>query len=455
MGMRMLHQKRFDRNTHRRILVQGIYLGFLLGLILYNLFVFLSLRDNAYLYYVLYLTSTTLLVAQYSGIATRYLWPATPAWNVLAFWVFILTGTMAYLAYIRKFLLTKQTTPRVDKIIRYFGAILLIALLALFILDRALMITTIPILALVGFSLSGIAIVNAIKNNNRPARYVGLANIIFVSGMIWASILMFGYPIKLFEWNYFIFVFGILIEAILLSLALASRIKRLQQEKLTAQQDLLNNRKHFSERQIATQDTQRKRIASELHDGIGQNLMVVNNRLKRILGTGLPQDLAKQLDFAHSITQQTTHDVRGLSHLLHPHQLDRLGLAIAIETMANETLSDAGIQLTCQTDTIDHLVNKDQSLHLYRIVQEAINNIVRHAKADLVTLSIGGDEQIIYLNIKDNGRGIQASWFEQKDYSQAFGLSSIQERVHLMSGTFDMVNAMPHGMTLAIKIPLK
>lgn len=414
-----------------------------------------SLRDNAYLFYILYLTSTTLLVAQYSGIATRYLWPMTPAWNILAFWAFILTGTIAYLGFIRKFLKTKQITPKIDRVILYFGAVLLVALLALFVLDPAFMITNIPILASIGFSLSGVAIVNAIKNGNRSARYVGLANIIFICGMIWASILMFGYPIKLFEWNYFIFVFGILIEAILLSLALASRIKQLQQETLTAQQDLLSNKQHFSKQLIASQDTQRKRIASELHDGIGQNLMVVNNRLHRILDTDLPQNLAKQLDFAHSITQQTIHDLRGLSHLLHPHQLDRLGLATAIETMANETLSDAGIQLTCQTDEIDQLVNKDQSLHIYRIVQEAINNIVRHAQADQVSLSIGGEKQMIYLNINDSGCGIDATWFAQKDFSQAFGLSSIQERVHLMSGTFDMFNAMPHGITLAIKIPLK
>ena len=454
MGMRMLQQDRFAHNTHRRLLLQGIYLGVLIGLILYNLFVFLSLRDTAYLYYVFYLISTTLLVAQYSGIATRYLWPATPAWNILAFWVFILTGTIAYLAYIRNFLGSKQITPRFDKVILCFVAVLLTALLALNFLDHAIMITAIPVLALTGFCLSGIAIFIAIKNGNQPARFIGLANIIFIAGMVWASILMFGYPIKLLEWNYFIFVFGILIEAILLSLALASRIKLLQSESLTAQQALLQSRQYFSEQLIATQDTQRRRIASELHDGIGQNLLVVNNRLNRVLKTELPAQLTKQLNFVLSITQQTIHDLRGLSHLLHPHQLDRLGLATAIQTIADESLSDAGIKLTCQTDAIDNVVNKDQSLHIYRIVQEAVNNIVRHAEADKVVISLGAEGQAIYLYINDNGQGIKASWFDRKDFSQAFGLSSIQERVHLMSGTFDIFNAVPYGITLEIEIPL-
>jgi signal transduction histidine kinase len=455
MGMRLLQQQRFVANTDRRSILQGVYLGVLIGLILYNLFVFLSLRDSAYLYYVIYLISTVLLVAQYSGIATRYLWSTTPNWNLLAFWVFILTGTIAYLSFIRKFLNTKKRTPRLNRAIIGFSIMLMIVVSSFYYLNHAIMIAVTPILALIGFSLSGMTIFIAIKEHYRPAHFVGLANIIFIVGMIWASLLMFGYPRKLLEWNYFVFIFGIVIEATLLSLALASKIKLLQQEKLSAQQALLESRDEFPGQLLAAQDTERKRIASELHDGIGQNLMVVNNRLNRVLKANPPLDLSKQLNFVHSITQQTIDDLRGLSHRLHPHQLDRLGLATAIKTMAIETLRDGGIRLTCQIDAIDALVNKNQSLHIYRIAQEAMNNIIHHAKADKVIISLRHDKQTIYLNIFDNGRGISALWFDQKDYSQAFGLSSIKERVQLMSGTFDIFHAAPSGLALEIKVPLQ
>jgi signal transduction histidine kinase len=306
----------------------------------------------------------------------------------------------------------------------------------------------------VGFGISGIAILISINNGYRPARFVGLANIMFVSGMLWSMYILFGLSKQVWEWNLYIFELGVAVEAVLLALALASRIKLLQHQKSLAQQTLLESKRHFSNQLIATQDTERRHISNELHDGIGQNLMVINNRINRLINADLSPQLAKQLDFASEITQQTIHDLRGLSHRLHPHQLDRLGLAIAIETVANESLSDAGIILNCQIGAIDHLVNKDQALHVYRIVQEAVKNIIRHAEAGTVTISLIHDNNAIDLNISDNGLGIDTIWLKRKDFSQAFGLSSIQERVRFLAGTFDIFNANPSGLTLNIHIPL-
>ena len=262
-----------------------------------------------------------------------------------------------------------------------------------------------PLLTIVGFGISGIAIIISVKNGYRPARFVGLANIIFVSCMLWAIYIAFGLSKQVWEWNLYIFEFGVAAEAVLLALALASRIKLLQQQESMAQQSLLESKRHFSSQLIATQDTERRRVSNELHDGIGQNLMVVNNRLHRLIKADTSPHLAEQLDFVSEVTQQTIHDLRRLSHRLHPHQLDRLGLAVAIEAVANETLSDAGIRLNCQIDAIDHLVTKDQALHVYRIVQEAVKNIIRHAEAAIVTISLVHDNDAIALNISDNGQG--------------------------------------------------
>jgi len=341
-------------------LLQGIFLGVLLGLILYNLFVFLSLRDTAYLYYVIYLVSTTLLVAEYNGIATRYLWPALPAWNVRALWTFGLSGTVAYLAFVRQFLRTKRIAPRLDRVLRGYVIGLLAALAGLYLADNAITVGLPPILAIIGLTLAGFAIVNALKCVYRPAHFVCLANILFGIGLIWVSALALGYPKQASDWNHFIFEFGLATEAVLLSLALASRIKLLQQENLSAQLALLESKQQFSSQLIAAQDAEQKRVACELHDGIGQNLMVVKNRLNRLLKTGLAPRLARQLDFAAEVTQKTIHELRGLSHRLHPHELDRLGLAVAIEAMAEGTLNDAGIRVSCQIEAINQLLDKDR-----------------------------------------------------------------------------------------------
>ena len=454
MAMGLWQQETFAHHASNILLIQGMYLGLFTGLILYNLFFYLSLRDTAYLHYVIYLVSTMLLTAVYTGIATRYLWPDSPNWNLRAMWTFALTGTIAFLAFTRRLLGTPQIAPKLDRLIQGFILVLLLAMVALFIVDYAIMVTIPPILAMVGFSISGVAIVISIKNGYRPARFVGLANIMFVSCMLWAIYISFGLSKQVWEWNLYIFEFGVAAEAVLLALALASRIKLLQQQESIAQQTLLESKRHFSNQLIATQDTERRRVSNELHDGIGQNLIVINNRLNRLVNADLSPKLAEQLNLASEVTQQTIHDLRRLSHHLHPHQLDRLGLGIAIESVANETLSDAGIILNCQIDAIDHLVNKDQALHVYRIVQEAVKNIFHHAEADTVTISLIADNNAIALNISDNGKGIDAVWLKRKDFSQAFGLSSIQERVQLLAGTFDIFNTTPSGLTLEISIPV-
>jgi signal transduction histidine kinase len=454
MAMSLWRQATFARHESNILLLQGLYLGLFIGLILYNLFFYFSLRDTAYLYYVAYLVSAMFLTTVYTGISTRYLWPDWPNWNLRGMWTFALFGTVAFLIFVRQLLDTSQIAPKLDRLIHGYILILLLAMVALFIVDYSIMVSISPILTIVGFGISGIAILISINNGYRPARFVGLANIMFVSGMLWSMYILFGLSKQVWEWNLYIFELGVAVEAVLLALALASRIKLLQHQKSLAQQTLLESKRHFSNQLIATQDTERRHISNELHDGIGQNLMVINNRINRLINADLSPQLAKQLDFASEITQQTIHDLRGLSHRLHPHQLDRLGLAIAIETVANESLSDAGIILNCQIGAIDHLVNKDQALHVYRIVQEAVKNIIRHAEAGTVTISLIHDNNAIDLYISDNGLGIDTIWLKQKDFSQAFGLSSIQERVRFLAGTFDIFNANPSGLTLNIHIPL-
>ncbi len=130
-------------------------------------------------------------------------------------------------------------------------------------------------------------------------------------------------------------------------------------------------------------------------------------------------------------------------------------MAVAIEAMANDTLKDAGLQVSCQIDSINHLVDRERSLHLYRIVQEAIRNIVTHSGADQVSIRMGtmGNNRV-ELQIADDGRGIHTPWFERHDYSRAFGLSSMCERVQLIGGEIRIANRQPKGLALDISIPI-
>ncbi|MCK5354305.1 MAG: hypothetical protein KAJ63_04255, partial [Methyloprofundus sp.] len=218
----------------------GIYLGILVGFIFYNLCVFFSLRDTSYLYYVIYLISIALVVADSQGLTMQYLWSDKPEWSARFSSSCLLLSTISYLSFVSKFLNSLSFSPKSHRLIRFYIKILLTFLCVSFFYTSTVVAIIIPALVTIGFSLSIITIAISIKSNYRPAIFVGLANIIILGGMFWAATILGGiFPIEIHSdyegmwWTvHLIFPVSILLEAILLSLALASRIKLLKQENL-------------------------------------------------------------------------------------------------------------------------------------------------------------------------------------------------------------------------------
>jgi len=209
---------------------------------------------------------------------------------------------------------------------------------------------------------------------------------------------------------------------------------------------LADAQKEFSRKLIESQETERKRIASALHDSHGQNLLVISNELQRFQSTNSITE--KDLDPLLETVKESIDEIRDISYNLHPHQLDRLGLKKAIESMIQRLDQTTEIQFSSQIDEIDEVFQKELTINIFRIIQEALNNIVKHAGAQIATISIKKNRKKIYISVSDDGKG-----FDLKNTQNGLGLINMEERVKLLGGKFTIKSHTGKGTSIDIILP--
>jgi signal transduction histidine kinase/ligand-binding sensor domain-containing protein len=211
--------------------------------------------------------------------------------------------------------------------------------------------------------------------------------------------------------------------------AVAWKLRVAQLERARAAQQV------FSQQLIASQESERKRIAAELHDSLGQRLVVINNlalfalraREKNTLDPAAVEEISSE-------TKLAIQETREISYNLRPFQLDRLGLTKAISVVIQGVAKSTAIEIFSEIDDIDDLFPEDLRINLYRIVQEGLNNVVKHSSATKVEIRIERSSERAVLTIKDNGRGFLAASRTATSGQGGFGLTGMAERANLLRG---------------------
>ena len=166
----------------------------------------------------------------------------------------------------------------------------------------------------------------------------------------------------------------------------------------------------FARRLIESQEDERQRIAAELHDSLGQHLLVIRNRAA--LGERAVQDPLQsktQFDEITASATQAISEVRHISQNLRPVNLDRLGLAATIEEMVEKVAASSGIQISADIEALETgLLTKEQEVNCFRIIQESLNNIVKHAQATKAYVGMWREDDELRVTARDNGRGFAA-----------------------------------------------
>lgn len=208
----------------------------------------------------------------------------------------------------------------------------------------------------------------------------------------------------------------------------------------------------FSQQLIELQEGERKRIAAGLHDSLGQNLLVIKNRALLGLRTP-PVDGAtprEQLEEISHISSQALDEVREISYALHPVHMDRLGLTKSVQTLIRKVASVSNIEFTSEIANIDSFFSKESEINIYRIIQESINNIVKHSEAKKAHLLVKHENDIVEISIIDDGKGFVA---DAAPYLEpGLGLASISERAHMLGCKQSIQSAPGRGTTIYLKL---
>jgi signal transduction histidine kinase len=226
----------------------------------------------------------------------------------------------------------------------------------------------------------------------------------------------------------------------------SARVRQLKREQ--------EAQREFSRRLIAFQEKERERIGAELHDGLGQELLVVKNGLDRAAGVaGGHTDLAGSLHQLSEMVHATLREVRDISYDLHPHTLDRLGLRRAIESVAARFAAASDITITAEVEDVDGILSKEKEINLFRVAQECLNNVLRHSGARTARVTVRRLPAAVELTVEDDGKGFDAAGARPGDERGGFGLSGMRERARLLGGTWSVRTGSGAGTTITTTIP--
>jgi signal transduction histidine kinase len=216
--------------------------------------------------------------------------------------------------------------------------------------------------------------------------------------------------------------------------------------------------RRFTARLRNASEEEKARIARELHDDLGQQLSALKMDLAALELT-LTRDgngnHPVQLQRMRRIVDSTLASVRRIAADLRPAMLDDLGLVPAIEWLTNDFANRHGIDIVRRIQPGNAVFSKDGATALFRIAQEALNNVARHAQASAVELDLTADAPRCMLRIADNGRGICRHAAMKRAPARSFGLIDVRERAHRLGGSVRVESAENQGFAITVTFPFR
>ncbi|RFZ92132.1 sensor histidine kinase [Mucilaginibacter conchicola] len=245
--------------------------------------------------------------------------------------------------------------------------------------------------------------------------------------------------------------FLILISAIFIVSYQAHNLKRL---KYTTglQAQIIKQQSQNAKGIITADERERQRIAGDLHDGVGQLLSATRMNLDTLferLKLTDPEN-SELADKAMAMVDESCREVRTIAHQMMPDVLLKAGLAFALRDFVNKISSDR-LKVSLEVSGLENRLQNNVELVLYRVIQETVNNVLKHANASSLDIQLMRDEGEVSITIEDNGRGFSTA---EKEQFEGIGLKNIVTRVTYLKGTVDISSSPGKGTLVAILIPI-
>ncbi len=239
-------------------------------------------------------------------------------------------------------------------------------------------------------------------------------------------------------------------ELVLVSVVDIAERKRAEREN----QDLMEQLQHLAGSLITAQDAERARLARDLHDDVSQQLAglcIELSGLRRRVGMAQGGELQAGVSSLQQRAVDLAESVRALSHDLHPNVLQHAGLTAALSDYCAGLSRSQAIAVTCTAEGDVASIDADSALCLYRIAQEALHNVVKHAGARRAEVRLLCTSDIAQLTVGDDGKGFDVA--ETRRSRKGLGLVSINERVRLSGGTLSVVTEKDKGTQILVRLP--
>lgn len=245
---------------------------------------------------------------------------------------------------------------------------------------------------------------------------------------------------------------GVMVVGALLTLVIVQ-----QQEDVEAQKRMHESLSYFVRQVLTAQEDERNRIALELHDETAQALLVICQRLDGLADREdgrLPTGVAGELQGLRAALVRTLADLRRLSQGLRPRILDDHGLEAALEWLADQLKDEYGIEIRVEVNTRLSGYSRNTQLLLFRIAQEALRNVARHAGASQATISVRGDGDRLTMTVTDDGRGfLVPPTLSDLAGTGRLGLAGMSERVRLLGGVLNIRSVLGKGSVVEVELP--
>jgi signal transduction histidine kinase len=447
LSERLLSDKRQGEN-----LIIGIVAGWMFLVVLFAGFFWLDLKQSSALFYAGFIISNLLWLLSHWGLGYQYLWPESPEWVAKTRPLFNLFAVIFFQLVILKFFPPLQRSKWITQVMWVFIIILTGTSLGIITIpeDQVTSYTKLLVLnltfVLTILSLFSILIFLIIQWISKvPLAGYYLAGIAFF--------IVFGVLILSDSHGYFITktdsllkfssAFGMMGETAFITAAFTRRAAAYKLEKEKLAYEILQKEKEVAEQIIEVQEDERNRLGRDLHDSIGGMLASINIQAEQIFH----QYPEAAVDKLKQLVSQSIREARSLSHNLTPPHLDEFGLEKVLQNHVTLLSEQYHLDINFYSQLKTPL-SKAEEISLYRICNELLYNIVKHANATEAMLNLIEENGNLELIVEDNGKGI-----DPNKKSEGIGLRNIRERINYLKGELS-IDSNSSGTTTLIKIPI-
>jgi signal transduction histidine kinase len=440
-------------------LIQGLFLGIVFIMALYNLFLYFSIRDINYVYYVLLLVSYGLVFMQNWLYDDEYLWPNSPVFakfhhetTLIDFFI-----SLAVFLFATSFLDAKRTLPKLYFFLLFLltlsGGVFLVSVFK--IVDKDLTWLYSSMVGIVILSTILITGIVSYRKGNKAASYFVIGNVFSALGTI-GFLLQSSFHLVDINLKTYPMQIGLVLDMLFFSLALANKLNNLKEETEKQQMALIAE-KYEKEQirvvtEITTQENERLRLAKDIHDDLGSGLSKIKFLSEIVFSkSNAYPEIKTHIKSISDTSSLLVENMRDLIWALNPENTTLDGLAASIREYTSDYLGDFPLSLSFDfpENIPDHKITKEAHRNIFQTVKECLQNIVKHSHASAVRITVVVTEFHLLVKIADNGVGL-----DNQTPTSGNGIRNIQLRMADIGGKVDFLTGQQKGLEVVLAVPV-